>query len=504
MKKNTFLENTFIIIWLFIIFSLFFGESFKYTFKLPYIIPNIISFIIVVIVFFAIIKIPKKNNKVSNKKFYILLTILSIISFIIQLVITINIYFKTGWDVQVIEELHKQFLQIGNINSEYLSLYPNNLLLILIYILIGKIPYIGTSYITYLVINNLIVNISSILTVLTIKRITDNNKLSLLSYFLIIPMIILNPWNTIIYTDTLGMIIPILVLFLYSKKQKKLVDWIIITLVSFIGLKLKPTVFLIYLAIISIEIVKFLKRILKKKKIKQIKYIVLSLLIIIPIHSIASNILESYLKYEPTKGIESVNFTHYMSMGQNDNTTGTYSKSDVVYTFENGNKDNFKRFLGRIISRSPVENIIFTIKKTMVNFNDGTFAWGREGNFFREVNTKNNNKISIFLKDIYYPIGEKFSVYIQVCQTIWIMIVTSTLFIVFNKKSKSNNSIILTLVFLVVFVTLFEARARYLICYIPIFIVTSIIGLNIVYKYFLKNSNEQLNLKKNNCILKSK
>lgn len=485
MNKKSLLKRIFLFIWSLIIFSLLLAELLDYTFKLPYKIPNIISLLIIIIILYTSFKIYKNKNKISNKKYTIYLIIFSILSFIIQLIITSNIYFKTGWDVEVIEELTNNFITQNNLNSSYLTLYPNNLVLILIYIIIRKIPYIGSHYLTGLFINNLIVTLSLILTSLTIKRITKNNKLALLSNLILLFTITLNPWNTIIYTDTLGMLFPILVLFLYSKKKKKLHNWFLITILSFISLKLKPTLFLMYLSILIIEIFQVIYRLIKKKKVIQIKYILVSLIITIPIYNFSCNMLEQYLDYKPFTNKESVSITHYMAMGQNEKTTGTYYKPDVVYTYKNGNKNNFKRFLSRIYNRSLSENLIFTMKKLMVNFNDGTFAWSREGNFYKET-YESKNTISKVLKNIYYPSGKYYQLYIQIFQTIWVMIIISTLFIYLSKNNKINRVMILTLVLLFTFVMLFEARARYLICYIPIFVVTSTIGLNNIYTILKK------------------
>ena len=112
----------------------------------------------------------------------------------------------------------------------------------------------------------------------------------------------------------------------------------------------------------------------------------------------------------------------------------------------------------------------------MINYNDGTFAWTKEGDFFKEVKN-NNSKLSILLKDYYYPNGKQYKIFTQITQIFWIIIITSIFLLYFVKNNKRNIVIITTIIGITLFLVIFEARARYLYCYLPIYIVASIISM---------------------------
>lgn len=470
-KLYRIIKNIFIFIWLILLITMIFLEKYNYPNKINHLIPNIIIILLSLLVIIFIKKI--KIKKISNKKFNILLLVLFIITFTIQMIITTNIYFKTGWDVEVIELYKDVFFKSNEVKNIYMTIYPNNILILFIYVIINTI---SKNYLIMLIFNNLIVSISSLLTCLTIKRITKNNVVSLLSYIFIIPLITLSPWNTITYTDTLGMLFPILVLFLYCNKNKKLHNWLLITIISFISLLLKPTLFIIYIAIFIIETINFINRLLLHKKTKEYKYIIISLIVGILSNLLISTGIKSYLNYEPFYNIESFNILHYIAMGQNDKTNGIYNKEDVYETLYKGNDINKEKIISRITNRSFISNIIFHLKKLMINYNDGTFAWTKEGDFFKEVKN-NNSKLSILLKDYYYPNGKQYKLFTQITQIFWIIIITSIFLLYFVKNNKRNIVIITTIIGITLFLVIFEARARYLYCYLPIYIVASIISM---------------------------
>lgn len=119
----------------------------------------------------------------------------------------------------------------------------------------------------------------------------------------------------------------------------------------------------------------------------------------------------------------------------------------------------------------------------MVNFNDGTFAWGIEGNFYLTVYDAPNQVIAPVLRDFYYNDGKYHAVYATFMQFIWIVVLAGVvlnlagLFIKEEGSRKDWDLVIsLALIGLTVFVVTFEARARYLYVYVPIYILMGISG----------------------------
>ena len=81
--------------------------------------------------------------------------------------------------------------------------------------------------------------------------------------------------------------------------------------------------------------------------------------------------------------------------------------------------------------------------------------------------------IVVFCPDHKY--SEAFGTY---CQTIWLMILFSLPGLcLYKKECFCINLIITTFLGIVFYLMLFEARARYLICFVPILILASVIGI---------------------------
>lgn len=96
---------------------------------------------------------------------------------------------------------------------------------------------------------------------------------------------------------------------------------------------------------------------------------------------------------------------------------------------------------------------------------------GVEGGFFQEYYELGNPRIADLLKSYYYPEGSYYIIFITSVQAIWLTILMLLLFaILVMKKSEPVFLMGLALIGLTLFELLFEARARYLFAYIPIFI----------------------------------
>ena len=62
-------------------------------------------------------------------------------------------------------------------------------------------------------------------------------------------------------------------------------------------------------------------------------------------------------------------------------------------------------------------------------------------------------------------------------QTIWLFVLILCLFAGITKDNNKYSIFYLSLIGLIVFLTIFECRARYLYCYSPVFVTAAMIGL---------------------------
>ena len=122
-------------------------------------------------------------------------------------------------------------------------------------------------------------------------------------------------------------------------------------------------------------------------------------------------------------------------------------------------------------------------KKMLTNYNDGTFAWSVEGEFYNDMREDVDTVFAPKLKNLYYDYGTDYQVFALTVQLAWITIIVfifiRTLFAVREKDNEDYlyKIMILSLVGLTIFELLFEARARYLYTYVPIYIIVAMYGM---------------------------
>lgn len=92
-----------------------------------------------------------------------------------------------------------------------------------------------------------------------------------------------------------------------------------------------------------------------------------------------------------------------------------------------------------------------------------------------------NSTISPLLRNIYYDTGLYYDYYLSFTQGIWLGVLILIFISLFQKTS--NIKTILNLVFIgsFMFLTLFEARSRYLFTNVPLFIILAIFGIDFLF-----------------------
>ena len=464
MKKL--IRILYIILFTYILLVVFFSNNKTYlSFREPFIIKNIIIGLIIII---PILVLRKTSKKITDKNYKKILIISSIIAFVIQLVILRCTYFYTDWDVKTIRDI---ITNNDLIHNYYLTKYPNTLVYLAILKFYYSIPILGKYYFPLLIINALLVNISSIIASLTIKRFTNNFN-ALLGYYILFFLTVLSPWINIPYSDTFTVILPIPIIYLYTKKEKNNKDLFFIGFLSILGYYLKPTVFIVFIAISIIYIIDLL---LKKTKVN------LKVLSIIFLGIITSfftcKIAVKLTGFKPYPYTNSFGIIHYLAMGQNNDYYGLFNETDVYESDKYGRSYDIKKTLSRIKERNIKDHLNFLEVKTLLNFNDGTFAWGLEGEKFYYKVLAPKDKLSKTFQDYFYLNHKNNYIFKIIMQTIWLFILILSLFAGIIKDNNKYCIIYLSLIGLILFLTLFECRARYLYCYSPVFVTAAMIGL---------------------------
>ncbi len=294
----------------------------------------------------------------------------------------------------------------------------------------------------------------------------------------------LSPWLIITYSDAAGLIFPVLELRLYQvyrlrrEGKRPYLFWLLLGLITRFGFSIKPQAAIMVIAIVIIEVFErdakpaatirgshgpqrnkaasdsqaaeadFLPQVRAAGdlqtaangnfqtggsvsfpgKIKNFLALGLGLLLM----SLVINwiIIPSLgLTLNPAKTFGPA---HYFMMGLNDESDGVYNAGDGDYT--NSFNDPSERTAAdlslafdRIRAYGPAGLLRHGMRKTLVNFNDGTFAWGLNGNFFASTIEGQTTFLTSFLRKLIYTDGSLFPLYASYQQTLWLLILFASL-----------------------------------------------------------------------------
>ena len=142
----------------------------------------------------------------------------------------------------------------------YYDSYPNNIFLTVILAGIKKFTYfLGFSdgYFACIVAGVILVDISIFLITLTVKRLTKDSRLMVLTLILATIFLGFNPWIIIPYSDTYAVLFTSIVMYLYCLETagwKRYLQWFGIVVTSMVGTYIKPTVIIALMAIVIVEL----------------------------------------------------------------------------------------------------------------------------------------------------------------------------------------------------------------------------------------------------------
>jgi hypothetical protein len=437
----------------------------------------------------------------SEKKFYIFIVICFLAVYFLEIFVTSHIWFYPGWDASIVRDSAKLLVDTNakgfyDLDSAYhyyyYSKFPNNIIightLALLY-KFGKIIFKSNPYFLILLFNNLLVNLSAMFATLCVYKISNSRNIAVISMLQGIVLLCLSPWIVVPYTDTFAIIFPAAIFFSYLYVKNPYIKYPAIVFLGILGYYFKPTVIIILIAFAIIFVSLSLSRIIERKHHfkKYIKVSVLTVATAILTFALISNFVSGEKKYLASD--TEFTITHFFMMGLNKDTTGAYSAEDSIFS---GSFDNVeqRQYANLTVAKQRLKEfgvsgyLKFLAQKTILNYNDGTFFWAGEGNFYSDIPEKSDFWSNI-LRGIYYDDGEYYWIYNATEQILWLNILVCTVFCLLGKAKNgfAVELISLTLLGVSMFLLLFECRSRYLICFSPLFIVLSSIGLQQCCKY---------------------
>ena len=485
-----------------ILVDLVLDNRFYYVCKNNCVVPNLAFFIVFLIIFTIIffngkIRSDKAVKAAEPGDFKVMMNVLKILTVLLfgaSVYYAALIYFETGWDCRSIVIMAQDMAFNGAhiLDEHYFSLYPNNVFLTGIFagiLIVVKSIGIKAVYFPLIIVGCLLVSLTGYFFADCVRILTGKKPLVVIFWILYVILTGLSPWVSIPYSDTYSIFFPTFAVWLFLRKKPKSfsVSWLFITLTLFIGYFIKPTVILTFIVLLFFEIFHFFATIRSNGAGKNILKALL-FVVVVSIGTISAFLLRSGMEritgFEPDE-TRSVTPAHYFMMGLNEEYGGAYNQGDVNRSFayetvEERNKEDMIEAGRRIISMLPVRIFKFEAQKMLTNFNDGTYGWGNEGDFYWTYYERDDAP-AVFLRSLVYHIGDNHDIYVAIMQGFWFITLCMCALTVLKRRDDPDyreNAIMIVMLAIMCFLTVFEARARYLYLYSPIIYMVAAVGMN--------------------------
>lgn len=428
-----------------------------------------------------------------------IMAVVSGVTVLMLAVFAYHYFFVSGWDVLCVQHGARALaFNHGQIDQFYFSSCPNNLMLMCIYAKISTIgSWVGIGYVNLccVLFQSILFAATGFLVFETI-RMLFGGRTGVFAWILYMLFIGFSPWMVVPYSDGTGLIFPVLIFYIYvclRRNKRPMLCAFLLACISCFAYNIKPQLFIIGIAITILSVVEILTKMKSEKKIGSFA----KGFVAVATGLAAGIVLVSSITY--IKGFEldteaNIGMLHYLKMGLNAESGGTYSIEDVqmsnsYLTRKERNNANLQEVFERIEDMGPAGLLELGQKKLLTIYSDGTFGWWVEGGFLEGDIEAGHPKLREILCSIYYPDGKYYPLFCNWVQAIWLGVLTWGLCNAWEKDVKDEVSVlILSVIGLTLFELLFEARARYLFTYGPIYVITAICGIVVVYKKIIKSA----------------
>lgn len=416
------------------------------------------------------------------------LLIANIVLLAVQLFVVHDTWYYAGRDMEFCRVAAEELARYGTVTTDYFRLCPNNApftvsiaVPLWIAIKLGlAVPYAVLPY-----SGALIVNITCLLTGLCARKLLKSRADANAAFVLCALWLGLSPFMSVPYTDTFAMVFPVLALYAYLKLQNRFVKWLAVTLICFLGFTIKPPELIFWIALVICRSVKALAaRNGGKALLKRIITAALAMVIGIAPAMLWRNWSTALIAGSDTPQ-EQLCETHYLMMGLNSDTYGSYFQDDVDFsrsfkTLAERRRANIDVALERLRTMGVGGALKFFSIKTYKAYADGTFASNRS---ILEVDKPARSSASaLFLRRAYDAHGEYRETIAVIKQGVWLMVLLLCAYAALRVHGRKPivPVLSLTLLGLSCFLMLFEVAPRYMFLFTPLFVLLSAIGLESV------------------------
>ena len=422
------------------------------------------------------------NKKKFKSKIFVISCMTILI--IVQLIFAYFFAVKPSWDFGAVYDSAVSSVnnQLSIFDNEYFYKYTNNIPLAIVLKVVYEFFNIINIYkfnVIGILLNIVLIDIGVFFTYLIAKEIFNEKK----AMFVLTLLCLMTPIITyvpIYYTDTVS--IPFLVTAIYciikannvNKNKNKIFLFSLAGILLCIGTMIKITV-CIFLVAYIIGLILYSKNIIKQKY-NLVMVVIFGILYILQGIYINGN-------FDREK-LDEIKFpyTHWLMIGAQGN--GGYNHDDVKYT------ETFKTEKEKVNANiDMIKTRIYDLYKSnrLIEFytNKLVVTWG-DGTYFAPEKLSRDPVNSTRLQEYVLADGKYKQYYLYFSQ---IMQITILLFILISLirdiYSKENDmyrfSLSLAMFGIMLFLMIWETRSRYIVNYIPIFILLTTYGIDCIY-----------------------
>lgn len=411
---------------------------------------------------------------------------------ILCIAIGISLRLNPSWDMGRVFNMAVQYAKEGNIADTYLYEYQNNIAITCVFIVIFKVfSFFGaTDYITIITIMNAIMISLTVLCMYKVVKKVSGKQNALMLLIICLFTTPLYLYAAIYYSDTMSMFLCSLFLMIYvymrdeENKKKKIFEQILLALVFIIGFEVKITSSFVFVAILITGLLngKY------KELIRDFKFFIPSVLVFFIMWNTFVNVvvIPDKSKLDTWK----VPIAHWLWIGSVG--TGTYNEEAYQYTYsfstyDEKNTADLQKLKETIKSYNPGSFIVHINDKLKYTWSDGTY--------FAPEKLRRNPVDKGFLYEYVASDGTQKDTYKYLPQimhfAMLIFMLINAISILRKKKYDSiYSTLTITILEIAVFLMFWENRSRYILTLVPIMIMLSVHGIEIISNKLKKGDSE--------------
>lgn len=433
-----------------------------------------------------------------------LMLALTALTMLAQIFVCYHVYFFSTWDARyVVESAHVYASGYPElIDSAYFTLYPNNLALVALYGQLGRVVngVLGAEmglerFVLLLILAQIAINAATGFVLWAfvrtfVRRAYEpgegrSNCAAFGAWLLYLPLAACSPWFLIPYSDSTALLIPVLCLLLWLHRgegRHALLACAAIGLLGGFGFLIKPQASIVLIGasiLVLVEMVCETGRARSAAALRLGAMLLGAVLMIGPFRALLVKSTQVALDAEGAVGA-----AHFFNMGLNPQTSGAFNYDDLQAALAAPGEARTRWCLSSAVDRLEemgTEGLMdHAVRKALINFSDGSFAWGVD--FAMERLPEKDGFFSPLLREIVYSDGRYYPVLRTIQQFAWLLVLMLAPLAARGIKAagKADSALLLTFLSalgILWFNMLFEAKARYVYLYAPVWIALAVFAL---------------------------